>query len=103
MIKFIIGLAILMGGTLFGWLVVSSASISPLIKDIPTVETRQCMTQAVHVMDTTGMSESPFIIIGEVVICGRDWQISNMYGPDAEHFYGKIKLRDWDSNEFTTE
>ena len=103
MIKLIIGLVILIGGILFGWLIVSSTSISPLIKDNPIVETRQCMTQAVHVMDTVGMSESPFIIIGEVVICGSDWKISNIYGPNAETFYGRIKLRDWDSEEFPTE
>jgi len=49
------------------------------------------------------MSPTPFTIIGEVVICARDWQISNIYGPDVETFYGRIKLRDWDSKEFTTE
>ena len=58
------------------------------------------MTQQVHLITAR---TSAFIIVGEAVICAKDWQISNIYGPDAETFYGRIKLREWDSNEFTSE
>lgn len=92
MIKFIAGLFIGIIGILFVWLMVNSLTVTP--------ESRKCMTQQVHLVDTRSSS---FIIVGETVICARDWQISNIYGPDAEAFYGKIKLREWDSHEFTTE
>ena len=92
MIKFITGLSIGIVGVLFIWLMVDSLIITP--------ESRKCMTQQVHLINT---SESAFIIVGEAVICAKDWQISNIYGPDAETWYGRIKLREWDLNEFTTE
>ena len=92
MIKFITGLSIGIVGVLFIWLMINSLTITP--------ESRKCMTQQVHLINT---SESAFIIVGEAVICAKDWQISNIYGPDAETWYGRIKLREWDLNEFTTE
>ena len=92
MIKFITGLSIGIVGVLFIWLMIDSLTVTP--------EARKCMTQQVHLVDTRSSS---FIIVGETVICAKDWQISNIYGPDAEAFYGRIKLREWDSNEFTTE
>ena len=98
-LKFIIGLLLGIGGTLFIWLIIGSASISPLIKDTPT--TRKCMTQQVYVFNPKREGISASINIGETVICAKDWQISEIYGPDAEAFYGRIKLRDWDLNEFT--
>jgi len=93
MIKFIVGLTIGIVGTLSIWLVMSPSNT-------PMVETRKCMTQQVHLINARA---SAFIIVGETVICAKDWQFSNIYGPDAETFYGRIKLRDWDSNEFTSE
>ena len=95
MIKFIAGLAIGIVGVLFIWLMIDSLTVTP--------EARKCMTQQIYLIDPSSGGNSPFIIIGESVICARDWQISNIYGPDAETFYGRIKLRDWDSKEFTTE
>ena len=92
MIKFITGLSIGIVGVLFIWLMIDSLTVTP--------ESRKCMTQQVHLINT---SASAFIIVGESVICAKDWQISNIYGPDAEAFYGRIKLREWDSNEFTSE
>ena len=67
-------------------------------------ESRQCMTQQVHLRSIPSSTNNyPYIIVGESVICGRDWQISNIYGPDVETFYGRIELRDWDSEEFIRE
>ena len=93
MIKFIVGLTIGIVGTLSIWLIMSPSNT-------PMVETRKCMTQQVHLINAVA---SAFVIVGEAVICARDWQISGIYGPDAETFYGRIKLREWDSNEFTSE
>ena len=90
MIKFIVGVTIGIVGTL---------SIG-LMLDESSTESRKCMTQQVHLINSTA---SAFIIVGEAVICAKDWQISNIYGPDAETFYGRIKLRDWDSEEFFIE
>ena len=87
MIKFITGVLIGTVGVLFIWLIVDS----------------QCMTQQIHLRSSPSSNDSyPYITVGESVICAKDWQISNIYGPDAETFYGRIKLRDWDSKEFTT-
>lgn len=95
MIRFIVGLTIGIIGTLALWLIgPSDVPIAPI------VETRKCMTQQVHLINST---TSAFIIVGEAVICARDWQISNVYGPDAETWYGRVKLRDWDFKEFITE
>jgi len=91
MIRFITGLAIGALGVFLAW------SIMATPNDVQ-METRKCMTQQVHIINT---ATSAFIIIGEAVICAKDWQISDIYGPDAETFYGRIKLRDWDSKEFT--
>ena len=97
MIKFIVGLTIGIVGTLSIWLIMSPSNT-------PMVETRKCMTQTAHLLRVVPAgSPSLYISIGDVVICAKDWQISNVYGPDAETFYGRIKLRDWDSNEFTSE
>jgi len=97
MIKFIVGITIGILGTLLFWFIIEPS-------DSPIVETRKCMTQATHLLRVVPAgSPSLYISIGDVVICAKDWQISNVYGPDAETFYGRIKLRDWDSNEFTSE
>ena len=93
MIKFIVGITIGILGTLFSWVIIEPS-------DSPIVETRKCMTRQVHLINAAA---SAFVIVGEAVICARDWQISGIYGPDAETFYGRIKLRDWDFKEFTTE
>ena len=61
---------------------------------------RKCMTQSVRVIKG---AVSPYINIGEVVVCAENWEISNIYGPEAKNFYGKIELRDWDSEEFIGE
>ena len=95
--RFIAGILIGLLGTCSLWIVLDSFG-SPTIEE--TVEIRKCMTQQVHLINTR---ESAFIIVGEAVICAKDWQISNIYGPDAETFYGRIKLRDWDSEEFFIE
>jgi len=92
MIRLIVGLIIGIMGTLAIWLIIDS-----------TDESRQCMTQQVHLIPPDINGEAASIIIGEAVICAKDWHISNIYGPNADIFYGRIKLREWDSNEFTTE
>ena len=95
MIKFITGVLIGTVGVLFIWLIVDSLTFIP--------EKRQCMTQQIHLRSSPSSNDSyPYITVGESVICAKGWQISNIYGPDAETFYGRIKLRDWDSKEFTT-
>lgn len=91
--KFIFGLFIGVLGTLIIWFTISIINVEP----------RKCMTQVVHLYDTLDISSAPFIIIGETVICGKDWQLSDVYGPDVERFYGEIKIRDWDSEEFIEE
>ena len=90
MIKFIVGLTIGIVGML---------SIG-LMLDESSTESRKCMTQQVHLINAAA---SAFVIVGETVICARDWQISGIYGPDAETWYGRVKLRDWDFKEFITE
>ena len=91
MIKVITGLVIgILGGACL-WLVINSLGNTETIK-------RQCITQQVFLL-TPDVS----IIIGEVVICGRDWEISNIVGPDVETWYGRVKLREWNPEEFTGE
>ena len=98
--RFIAGILIGILGTCSLWIVLDSLG-SPTVETVEeTVEIRKCMTQQVHLINTR---ESAFIIVGEAVICANDWQISNIYGPDAETWYGRIKLRDWDSEEFFIE
>lgn len=35
------------------------------------------------------------MIIGEVRFCGKDMQMSNIYGPDIESWSGDIEFNDW--------
>ena len=83
------------------WIALDSFTTTP-IEIVETVETRKCMTQQIYITSQS-MSNPPYMIIGEAVICANDWKISNVYGPDAETFYGQIELRDWDSKEFIEE
>ena len=89
MIKIIIGLVIgILGGVCF-WIGINSLGSTETIE-------RQCITQQVFLL-----RPDVSIIIGEVVICGRDWEISNVVGPDVETWYGRVKLREWNPEEFT--
>ena len=91
MIKVITGLVIGILGGVCIWLGFNS------LGNTETIE-RQCITQQVYVL-----RPDISIIVGEVVICGRDWEISNVMGPDAETWYGRVELRDWNSEEFKGE
>ena len=82
--------------TLTFWVVINSS-------DNTITESRQCMTQKIHFLNANGESSPYLYSIGEAVICGRDWKISNIHGPDVESFYGEIKLRDLDAKEFIEE
>ena len=96
MIKVITGLVIgILGGACL-WLVINS------LGNTETIE-RQCITQQVYLLRPDTRRMSPFVSIGEVVICGSDWKISNVMGPDAETWYGRVKLRDWNPEEFKKE
>jgi hypothetical protein len=35
------------------------------------------------------------MIVGESIICGRDWHISGVYGPNLEDFSGPITFREF--------
>jgi hypothetical protein len=89
MIKVITVLVIgILGGACL-WLGINSLGSTETIE-------RQCITQQVYVL-----RPDVSMIIGEVVICGRDWEISNVVGPDVETWYGRVKLREWNPEEFT--
>ena len=99
MIKVITGLVIgILGGACL-WLGFNSLDNT---ERIDTIE-EQCMTTPVFLLAPDTRRMSPFISIGEVVICGSDWKISNVMGPDAETWYSRVKLRDWNPEEFKLE
>ena len=97
MIKVITGLVIGILGGVCIWLGFNSLGST---ERIDTIE-KQCMTTPVFLLAPDTRRMSPFVSIGEVVICGRDWEISNVMGPDAETWYGRVKLREWNPEEFT--
>jgi len=35
-------------------------------------------------------------IIGEVRVCGRDFRISDLYGPTVEDWTGELEFRNWE-------
>ena len=48
-----------------------------------------CFNGTVQVYESTTFSSA---VIGESIICARDWYISNIYGPDLDAFDKPLKF-----------
>lgn len=53
----------------------------------------ECLDRRVELSEYPGGSLS---IIGEVRVCGRDFRISDLYGPTVEDWTGELEFRDWE-------
>lgn len=50
-------------------------------------------------VEVASRADASVTIIGEAIICGRDWHISNIYGPSIEAWDGPINFEEFDPGQ----
>jgi len=69
----------------------------PTFTPVPTPQPTTpwlCMDGAVRVITMNQVGELQMNIVGEQVICAREWKWSNIYGPSLGAFEGPIQFKD---------